>query len=89
MEAAASGLPIVASDVGSVADIVQNGVSGQLVPARDSEALADQLEQLVRSPERWEGMGRAGRDRVAERFDVDVLNDRLVEIFRRVAGTST
>ena len=89
MEAAASGLPMVASDVGSVANIVEDGVSGQLVPPGDTEALADQLEQIMRSPEHWERMGRAGQDRVAQRFDVDVLNDRLIEIFRRVAAAST
>jgi len=88
MEAAASGLPIIASDVGSVADIVQDGISGELVPPGDVEALTDQLDQLLRSPERWEGMGRAGRDWVAKRFDIDVLNDRLVETYRLVRRAS-
>ena len=82
MEAQAVGLPIAATDVGGVREMVEDGVSGFVVPPRDPAALAAALGRLTDRPEAWTAMGQAGRRRVAERYDVRVLNSRLVDIYR-------
>ena len=82
MEAQAMKLPVIATDVGSVSEVVVNGKSGFLVPERDVEALANKLEYLVEHPETWPEMGKAGRDYVKKHYDIHKLNDRLVEIFQ-------
>ncbi|HEX6107723.1 MAG TPA: glycosyltransferase, partial [Gemmatimonadales bacterium] len=82
MEAQAVGLPVVATDVGGVGEMVEDGVSGFVVPPRDPAALAAALGRLSDRPEMWAAMGHAGRRRVAERYDVRVLNPRLVDIYR-------
>lgn len=68
LEAMASGLPVVATDVGDVPRLVLDGRTGFVVPPRNPTSLAGALERLLRDPQRASRMGKAGRDRVAERF---------------------
>lgn len=84
LEAQAMRLPIVATDVGAVSEVVQDGASGFLVPSGNASALALALERLLKARERWEAMGDAGRRFVAEHHDVSVLNRRLVSIFEEI-----
>ncbi len=71
LEAMAAGLPVVATPVGDIPRMVEDGVSGRLVPPRHPEALADALEPLLRNVEARRAMGRAARQRVWERFNLD------------------
>jgi colanic acid/amylovoran biosynthesis glycosyltransferase len=82
MEAQATGLPVVASAVGSVDKLVNNGRSGFLVQAGDVDLLAEKLIYLIEHPEIWPEMGRAGRAYVEANYDIEKLNNRLVEIYR-------
>jgi colanic acid/amylovoran biosynthesis glycosyltransferase len=81
MEAQAGGLPVVATSVGSVDEIVENGRSGFLVPKCDAEALADKLTFLVENPHVWPEMGRAGRAHVEANYNIEKLNDQLIGIY--------
>jgi glycosyltransferase involved in cell wall biosynthesis len=67
LEALAFGLPVVASAVGGVPEIVQDGVNGYLVPPGDSPAIARRILDLLGSPERRRAFGEAGRRLVEER----------------------
>ena len=87
-EAMAMGLPVVSTWHGGIPELVEDGVSGNLVPEGDSDAIADRLAQLIRRPECWPAMGRAGRARVEAEYCLDTQNDRLVEIYRRVLGAA-
>jgi len=68
LEAMATGLPVVASTVGDVPRVVQDGVTGLLVTPHDPTGLAEALAQLLSNAPRRASMGRAGRRRVEERF---------------------
>ena len=85
LEAQATGLPILATDVGGVRDIVA-AQAGFLVPAADPNALADRLTVMVDHPERWPDMGRAGRRFVEERHDITDLDARLAALFEQVVA---
>ncbi len=61
LEAMASGLPVIATDVGGNADLVTPGITGQIVPAGDPEALAHQIVQLANNPDQARQMGQLGR----------------------------
>jgi colanic acid/amylovoran biosynthesis glycosyltransferase len=52
-----------------------------LVPERNVAALADRLDYLVRHPERWPALGRAGRQYVERHYDIRGLNFRLVQLY--------
>ncbi|GAA5110963.1 hypothetical protein GCM10023320_03300 [Pseudonocardia adelaidensis] len=71
LEAMACGVPVVATDVGGLPDMVDDGVTGQLVPPRDPRAMATALIKIMRDPGRTAEMGRAARRRVLERFTLE------------------
>lgn len=82
MEAQAAGLPVVSTWHSGIPEVVQDGVSGYLVPEQDVAALAEKLAHLVEHPQVRIEMGRAGREIVKGHYNIDTLNDRLVEIYR-------
>lgn len=83
-EAMAMGLPVVSTHHGGIPELVEDGISGFLVPERDADALADKLSYLIEHPEIWPQMGRAGRAYVEKYFDMHKLNDELVEIYQQL-----
>jgi glycosyltransferase involved in cell wall biosynthesis len=68
IEAMASGLPVVASDVDGPREIIRHGVNGLLVPPRDVEGFASAIEQILSLPDRGRHMGKAGLETVTARF---------------------
>lgn len=83
-EAMAMGLPVLSTYHGGIPELVENGVSGFLVPERDADALAERLGYLLDHPERWPELGIAGRQFVERHFDMQMLNDRLVQVYDRL-----
>lgn len=72
MEALAAARPVVATRVGGVAELVEDGVSGLLVPPRDPEALAEAMTRMMQlEPGEREAMGRAGRHHIAREYGVE------------------
>jgi colanic acid/amylovoran biosynthesis glycosyltransferase len=84
MEAQAIGMPVVATRVGSVDQIVQDGISGLLATPADSAALCNSLNKLIEQSDDWPAMARAGCRRIEAQFDIERLNDRLVGLYERV-----
>ena len=82
LEAMAAGLPVVATTVGAIPEMVEDGVTGLLVPPRDAEALAGAIETLLSDPQRRRRMGEAGRARAQRHYSVDRVMPRLEAIYR-------
>ena len=82
MEGMACGLPAVASRISGIPELIDDGVNGILLPPRDSEALADALEQLARDSELRQRMGRSARHKILEQFDLARNAARLVALMR-------
>jgi glycosyltransferase involved in cell wall biosynthesis/FMN phosphatase YigB (HAD superfamily) len=87
MEAAASGLPVIASDVRGCRQVVEPDVNGLLVPVRDAAALAAAITALGGDPERRRRMGAAAVERARAEFDERRVVDIVLDTYRRVAGT--
>lgn len=85
MEAAASGVPVVASDVRGCRQVVDHGVTGLLVPFGDPEALADAIAELGEDPDRRTGMGKAAVARAEERFDEKLVVQTVLDTYHEVA----
>ncbi len=68
-EAMACGVPVVATRLPSIQEIIIDGETGLLVPAEDEEALADALEKLLQNPSRQRSLGRAARKWICREFD--------------------
>jgi colanic acid/amylovoran biosynthesis glycosyltransferase len=84
IEACAHGLPVIATAHAGIPEVIEDGRSGFLVPERDAEALAERLDLLTNRPELRLSMGRIGRQFVEANYDIEKLNDRLVEIYESV-----
>lgn len=78
----AAGCPVVASAVGGIPELIQDGENGILVPAGDWTALTDALRRLAAEPEMARAMGRRGRQQVAERHDIDLVGEVAHELYR-------
>ncbi|MBZ0304773.1 MAG: glycosyltransferase, partial [Anaerolineae bacterium] len=70
IEAGAVGLPCIASDVGGIPEIIQDGKTGLLVPPHDATALANALRKLIQQPEKMRQMGQQALETVREQFDL-------------------
>jgi len=81
LEAMAAGLPVVASAVSGIPEGLEGG-GGVVVPAEDSEALADALEKLLADPGERRRLGEEARRAVAERFAIDRIRGRYLELWR-------
>lgn len=83
-EAMAMGIPVIGTHHGGISELVEEGVSGHLVPPGDASAIAIATERLLAQRHRWPEMGRAGRRRVLEEYDIERQTDRLVAIYQEV-----
>lgn len=86
IEAAACGVPVVATDVGGVAEVVDDGVTGLLVPPGQAAPLAAAVASLLADPERRAAMGRAAQQRARERFALPAWADRLHAVYREAVA---
>ena len=77
MEAMAAGKPVIAGRLETIAELVEDGVGGLLVPPDDVPALTEALRRLVDEPEAGRAMGLSGRHHVAEEFSDEINWDRL------------
>jgi glycosyltransferase involved in cell wall biosynthesis len=84
LEAMAAGLPVVATRVGGIPELVVDGETGFLVPAGDAPARADALRRLVEDPALRERLGAAGRRRAEELFDLPRFRQEHVELYDRL-----
>jgi len=82
MEGMASGLPVVASGISGIPELVDDGRSGLLVPPRDAPALAHALQRLCEDPTLRHRMGRSGRAKIMEQFNLRLSALELTTLFR-------
>ncbi|MFQ5922053.1 MAG: glycosyltransferase family 4 protein [Anaerolineales bacterium] len=84
MEASAAGLPVIATDVGGVTEIVSHGKTGFLVPEGDLKAFRDRLQQLLTDPLLRQQMGLAGRRRMQLEFSIPRMVQHHEQLYRSI-----
>jgi len=86
LEAAMYRRPLVASRVGGILDVVEDGVTGLLVPEKDPRALADAIVKVLTDPDLARRLGQAGHDFVRRTFDWDAITGQMIEVYRGLEG---
>jgi len=81
LESMAAGLPVIATNVGGNPEIVQDGKTGFLVPARDEKALSDAILRMLKAPEMGERFGDAGYQRVSKHFSLAATVRRTEDLY--------
>lgn len=84
MEAQAIGLPIVATDVGGVSEVLAESYARLIVPAGDVDEMADRILLLIENPDIYRDLGVSGRRHVELNYDVHVLNQRLESLYQEL-----
>jgi glycosyltransferase involved in cell wall biosynthesis len=83
IEAQMSGVPVVSTDVGSVSEIVEDGVTGKLAP-KDSRKLADAVREVVENISKGSEMSRASKVRANRLFDLTVMVKAHEDLYRQL-----
>jgi L-malate glycosyltransferase len=84
LDAMACARPIVATTAGGIPEIVEDGVTGLLVPPRDHAAMTDAIVRMLKETARRERMGAAGLERVTALFTVDRMVDETAAVYARL-----
>jgi len=87
LDAMAASRPVVATDAGGIPEVVEDGVTGFLVPAQKPAPMAEAILRLLADPALRARMGAAGLARVRERFTIDRMVDGTLAVYAGVAGT--
>ena len=88
LEAMASGLPLIASDVGGLREVVEDGRSGIIVPTANATAIASAVVRLAESAELRSQMGAAARARVVENYSMEKMAARTLALYRECVRTT-
>jgi glycosyltransferase involved in cell wall biosynthesis len=88
MEAMAVACPVIASGVGGVEVLIEDGVNGVLVPPGDVEALARAIDALIDDPERRRALGARARESIESRFNWERIGDEYERLFDSLLGRS-
>jgi glycosyltransferase involved in cell wall biosynthesis len=86
LEAMAVEVPVVASRVGGIPEVVEDGATGRLVEPRNARALADGVARLLTDPSERQAMGRRGRQRAATVFGTAAHAKGLTRIYDRLCA---
>jgi glycosyltransferase involved in cell wall biosynthesis len=84
LEAMAMKIPVIASRIGGLKEVVKHEVAGFLVPPGDADALAEAIRRLVENPEMSRKMGEAGRQRVEEHYGLDITVRKIEELYLEI-----
>ena len=86
IESMALGVPVIASDVSGIPELVRHGETGVLVPSRDAEALASAIDALLDDPARRDELARRARQLVEQEFDLACSGRAMAQLFRRTTS---
>jgi glycosyltransferase involved in cell wall biosynthesis len=88
MEYMDAGLPVVATRVGGIPDLIDDGVEGLLVEPQDSEGLGNAIARVLDDPDEGRRMGERGRERRRREFDIDVMVENLQNLYVELYDTT-
>ena len=86
MEAMAQEIPVISTYHSGIPELVEDGISGYLVKEKEAASLAIKLENLITQPELRQQMGEAGRSKIINDHNIELLCDRLMQIYDQLAS---
>lgn len=86
-EAMSCEVPVVATSVGGVPEVIEHGVTGFLAPLGDIQCLAESAIQVLRCPKRFASVGQAGRKRILEQFEMNKITQQYLDLYEQVLNS--
>jgi len=84
IEAMAAGLPVIATNVGGIPEIITNGENGILVPPENPQALAEAISDLIEHPDKRKALAENGKQRVVTNFTDEIMVKKYMEVYRNI-----
>jgi glycosyltransferase involved in cell wall biosynthesis len=78
--------PVIATTVGGIPEVVEDGVTGLLVPPRDPMALTEKISALLNDPKLSDRLTQAGRENIEKHHSLDAMGERLLELYENCRG---
>lgn len=88
LEASACELPVIVSDTGGLPEVVEDDVTGLLVPPKNAFAIAEAIQKLINEPERIINMGKNGRKMVETKYNWIVSVEKMISVYRNVLNNT-
>ncbi len=88
IDALALAKPVVATDAGGIPEIIENGITGTLVPPADPKALAEGITAYLTNPEQARQIGLQGQKKVSEHFCVDTMVEKNIDVYTQLLGST-
>jgi lipopolysaccharide heptosyltransferase II len=82
IEAQAAGVPVVATQVGGVVDIIEDGKNGLLVPPEDPQAMSEAILKIIRDPQLARSLSEAARKKVEEKFNIELMVNSTLDVYK-------
>lgn len=79
-------LPVIASSVSGVVDIIEDGVDGMLIPSEDSRALANAMKRIILEPKLAASLGPKARQKVTNKFSLESIANRYSDLYAQLCG---
>ena len=89
LEAMATGLPIVATDVGGNPEVIEHGRSGLLVAPSNPQQLSEAISRLIENPTLRQEMGQSGKKRCQERYNIEIIVEQLDALYKNILRSGT
>jgi glycosyltransferase involved in cell wall biosynthesis len=89
IEAMAVGLPVISTTAGSIPDVVIDRHTGLIVPPRDSDTLANRIEELLNDAPLRHTLGTNAHRHITDHYSIDRMLDRLEQVYRQVLSRGT
>ena len=86
VEAQASGVPVVATKVGGIVDIIDEGVTGLMVPPRDPSAMAEAIIKLIKDPQLRKQLSENAYKKVQDKFNVELMVKRTLDVYKEAVS---
>jgi len=84
LEGMSSGLPMIATNVGGIPEIIENGMNGVIVPPKNPEAIANQIINLIKDPELRTQLGTKARETILEKYTSEKVVNEYIKVFNDV-----
>ena len=86
MEAQCIGLPVIATSVGAVSEVVVENKSAYLIPSKNPKAIEEKIVELLEDYTIWPEMIKCGKEHIQLNYNIDILNDRLIKLYEGIVS---
>ena len=83
-EAMAMGLPCIATNVGGVKYMIEDGVNGYIIPKNDTKIISEKIQELMKNPQLYLQMGKNYKKKAEEIYSIDIVSKKTYSVYKKI-----